>query len=139
MSTPPNPPRLSPTVFPAMKYRDGHAAIEWLEAAFGFSRNAVHAAPDGAVMHAELAFGDDGMIMLGGESRTPDPDNPWSTAKLGIYVHVDDVDAHYARAVAAGAVIVRDLADTGYGSREYSCRDPEGHLWSFGTYHPKRA
>jgi uncharacterized glyoxalase superfamily protein PhnB len=130
--------RLSPTVFPAMKVRDGHAAIEWLETAFGFERRAVHEAADGTVAHAELAFGDDGMIMLGGESRTPDPENPWATARLGLYVHVDDVDAHYERARAAGAAIVRELADTPYGAREYSCRDPDGHLWSFGTYHPKK-
>lgn len=140
MSTPSSPPaRLSPTIFPAMKFRDGKAAIEWLEAAFGFERRAVHDAPDGTVAHAELAYGEDGMIMLGGESRTPDPDNPWASAKLGLYVHVDDIDAHFARAKAAGAAIVRELADTPYGSREYSCRDPDGHLWSFGTYHPKKA
>ena len=131
--------RPTPTIFPAMKYRDGHAAIDWLEAAFGFRRHAVHAAPDGTVAHAELALGEDGMIMLGGEPRAPDPDNPWATARLGLYVHVDDVDAHYERAKAAGAVIVREPADTSYGAREYSCRDPDGHLWSFGTYHPKRA
>lgn len=136
--TRPTDTRLSPSIFPAMKYRDGQAAIDWLEAAFGFRPCAVHTAPDGSVAHAEMAFGEDGMIMLGGESRTPDPANPWANAKLGIYVHVDDIDAHFARAKAAGAQIVRPLADTSYGAREYSCRDPDGHLWSFGTYHPKR-
>jgi uncharacterized glyoxalase superfamily protein PhnB len=139
MTSPSETDRPTPTIFPAMKVRDGQAAIAWLEAAFGFTRHAVHDAPDGTVAHAELALGDDGMIMLGGEPRTPDPDNPWATAKLGLYVHVADIDAHYERAKAAGAVIVRALADTPYGSREYSCRDPDGHLWSFGTYHPKRA
>jgi uncharacterized glyoxalase superfamily protein PhnB len=54
----------------------------------------------------------------------------------GVYVYVKDVDAHFARAKAAGAEIVRTLADTDHGSREYCARDLEGHLWSFGTYLP---
>ena len=54
----------------------------------------------------------------------------------GVYVVVEDVDAHHARAAAAGAEIVRGPEDTSYGSREYLARDPEGHLWSFGTYQP---
>jgi uncharacterized glyoxalase superfamily protein PhnB len=53
------------------------------------------------------------------------------------YVVVDDPDAHHERAVAAGAEIVRELTDTDYGSREFSARDPEGNLWSFGTYRPE--
>ena len=59
-----------------------------------------------------------------------------STEPFGVYVRVDDVDAHHARAVAAGAAIVRPPADTPYGAREYSARDLEGRLWSFGTYDP---
>jgi uncharacterized glyoxalase superfamily protein PhnB len=55
-----------------------------------------------------------------------------------VYVQVDDADAHYARAWAAGAEIVLELQDTSYGSREYTARDLEGHLWSFGTYAPSR-
>jgi len=58
---------------------------------------------------------------------------------LSIYVVVDDPDAHYDHARAAGAQIVHDLADQPYGSREYSARDPEGNLWSFGTYDPYAA
>jgi uncharacterized glyoxalase superfamily protein PhnB len=54
----------------------------------------------------------------------------------GIYVALEDVDAHYQQARAAGAEIVREPADTEYGSREYLARDLEGHLWSFGTYRP---
>jgi uncharacterized glyoxalase superfamily protein PhnB len=64
------------------------------------------------------------------------PDALASTVSL--YVIVDDPDAHHARAAAAGARIVRDLVDEPYGSREYSARDPEGNLWSFGTYDPNR-
>lgn len=58
------------------------------------------------------------------------------TARRGIYVAVDDADAHFERAKAAGAEITRELEDTEYDSREYSARDPEGYHWSFGTYRP---
>ncbi|TMB01350.1 MAG: glyoxalase, partial [Deltaproteobacteria bacterium] len=54
------------------------------------------------------------------------------------YVIVADADAHYARAKAAGAEIVMDIKDEDYGGRGYSARDPEGHLWNFGTYDPWR-
>ena len=76
-----------------------------------------------------------GVIMLG--SMREEPNNPWAAVKQGIYVYVADVDAHYRRAKAAGAEIVRELQDTSYGSREYAVRDPEGFLWSFGTYRPE--
>ncbi len=56
--------------------------------------------------------------------------------KQSIYIIVDDADAHHARAKAAGAEIVMEVADQDYGGRLYSCRDPEGHLWNFGTYDP---
>ena len=52
------------------------------------------------------------------------------------YVIVDDVDAHYECAKAAGASVVMEPEDQPYGGRLYTCRDPEGHLWSFGSYDP---
>jgi uncharacterized glyoxalase superfamily protein PhnB len=123
-----------PNIFPSFKYRDAHAAMDWLERAFGFTRQAVYSGPVGTVGHAELTLGA-GTIMLGSLGE-PDPSNAWAAEPRGVYVHVPDADAHYARAKAAGAEIVRDLADTPYGSREYSARDAEGNLWSFGTYYP---
>jgi uncharacterized glyoxalase superfamily protein PhnB len=120
------------SIFPALRYRDAPAAVDWLEKAFGFERKMVVDSPDGTVAHAELKFGN-GVLMLGSERE--DPGNPWA-AEVGIYVAVNDVDAHYARARAAGAEIVRPLQDTDYGAREYSVRDCEGRLWSFGTYRP---
>jgi uncharacterized glyoxalase superfamily protein PhnB len=127
-----------PNIFPALRYHDANAAIEWLERAFGFQEKAVYRDNDGAVNHAELALGA-GLVMLG-QSR-PDswlgghaPDARASTAS--IYTVVADPDAHYKRARAAGAEIVRELTDEDYGSREYSARDLEGNLWSFGTYDP---
>lgn len=123
-----------PNIFPALKYTDGAAAVEWLGQAFGFETIVVHPGPDNTVGHAELGMGL-GIIMLGTKAA-PDPKNPWADASSGIYVYVEDIDAHYARARRAGADIVRELADTEYESREYSARDLEGNLWSFGTYRP---
>jgi uncharacterized glyoxalase superfamily protein PhnB len=127
-----------PNIFPSLRYEDPDAAIAWLEEAFACEEKAVHRDAAGRVMHAELRLGA-GLIMLGGR-REPGflgataPDALASPA--GIYVVIGDPDAHCARARAAGARIVRELTDESYGSREYSARDLEGNLWSFGTYDP---
>ncbi len=122
-----------PNIIPALRYKDGAKAVEWLGKAFGFENHFVVPGEGGNVAHAQLSLGA-GMIMLG--SGKHEPPNPWDEVPQGVYVRVDDVDAHYARAKAAGAEVVMELYDTPYGSREYSVRDPEGHLWSFGTYDP---
>jgi uncharacterized glyoxalase superfamily protein PhnB len=127
------------TIIPAMRYRDAPAAIDWLCRAFGFSRHAVHEDGQGGIAHAQLTFGR-GMIMLGSAR-----DDAWGRhvampRDIGgretqvSCVIVSDADAHHARAVAAGAEIVDPLVDQAHGGRGYSCRDPEGHLWWFGTY-----
>ncbi len=126
------------SIFPAMRYRDADAAIDWLTRAFGFQEKAVYRDGDGAVQHAELTLGT-GLIMLGQYSEEGwmgghVPDALAST--ISLYLVVQDPDAHHDRAKAAGAQIVRELADQDYGSREYSARDLEGNLWSFGTYDP---
>jgi uncharacterized glyoxalase superfamily protein PhnB len=123
-----------PNIFPSFRYQDAHGAIDWLERVAGFTRQAVHSGPDGAVGHAELTLGPGGIML--GSLGTPDAANPWSTVTHGVYVYVPDADEYYARARAAGADIVREIADTPYGSREYAVRDPGGNLWSFGTYYP---
>jgi uncharacterized glyoxalase superfamily protein PhnB len=126
------------TIFPALRYRDAPAAIEWLGRAFGFEPRMVVDGPDGTVAHAELAY--DGALIMLGSTRPPDADD--YSAKVpspggtSLYVVVGDPDAHHERARAAGAEVVRALEDTDYGSREYSARDPEGNVWSFGTYRP---
>lgn len=120
-------------IYPALKYRDAPAAVAWLEKAFGFERKMIVPGPGDSVAHAEVGLGE-GIVMLGSE-REPEPGNPWC-AESGIYVAVDDVDAHHERARAAGAEIVMPLRDTDYGAREYTARDCEGRLWSFGTYKP---
>lgn len=121
-----------PTVFPTLHYDDARAAIDFLTAAFEAERHAVYEDDNGRIAHAELRLGN-GMVMLGSA-------RPGAAATRGrgddIYVVVEDADAHCSRAREAGAEIVRELNDTDYGSREYGARDPEGNVWSFGTYQP---
>ena len=131
-------PETGPSIVPCLSYRDAPAAIAWLKEAFGFTENLVVPGPDDTIAHAQLAFGT-GMVMVG--SQRDDELQMRTPCDLGgvtqsIYIVVEDADAHYARAVEAGADIVRELEDTPYGSRDYSARDPEGHLWNFGTYRP---
>jgi uncharacterized glyoxalase superfamily protein PhnB len=123
-----------------LTYDDAPAALDWLEEAFGFERSSVHEGPDGTIAHAELTYGD-GMIMLGNAGdnglgmKTP---RELGAVTQGVYVIVDEgINRHYERARSAGAEIVRALHDTDYGSRDYMARDPEGNLWSFGTYRPE--
>jgi uncharacterized glyoxalase superfamily protein PhnB len=138
---PTNPKNTVSTVIPAMRYRDANAAIEWFCKAFGFEKHLVVPGENGTVAHAQLTFGN-GMIMLG--SAREDEFGQWVKLPREIggigtqsaYVIVEDADAHYARAKAAGAEIVMEVEDQDYGGRLYSCLDPEGHLWSFGTYDP---
>ena len=121
-----------------LNYDDAGAAVDWLERAFGFERSSIHQA-NGRIAHAELRFGDS-IVMLGAAfendwgMRTP---NELGGVNQGVYVIVDDIETHYERARGADAEIVRPLADTDYGSREFMARDPEGNIWSFGTYKPE--
>ena len=124
------------SVYPTLRYRDAPAAIEWLCTAFGFQQHLVMPNPDGTIAHAELRLGN-GMIMLGSrkdEDTGELQSQTESSALRGIYVYVADADAQYERARAAGGEVVREINDTEYGSREYAIRDPEGTIWSFGTY-----
>jgi uncharacterized glyoxalase superfamily protein PhnB len=126
-------------IIPALRYRDAAAAIDWLCNAFGFSKHMVVAGEGGRIAHAQLTLGN-GMVMLGDVDTeygrlvaAPEKGQP---VTQGIYVVVDDADAHYARAKAAGAEIVIDIKNEDYGGRDYTCRDLEGHVWTFGTYDP---
>jgi len=123
------------SIYASIRYRDAIGAIDFLERAFGFERGDVHQGEDGAVHHAELRFADE-WIMLGSTSSGSDGRLDLPSGPTWIYVVVDEPDAHHERAVAAGAEIVRDLKDEDYGSRGYTARDPEGNVWSFGTYRP---
>lgn len=129
------------TVIPTLRYADATAAIEWLCEAFGFKEHLVVPGEDGTIAHAQLVFGN-GMVMLGSAGASDFDDLQKPPGALGgvvsqsPYILVDDADQHYARAVAAGAEIVMEIRDQDYGGRGYTCRDPEGHVWSFGSYDP---
>jgi uncharacterized glyoxalase superfamily protein PhnB len=122
-----------PTVWPAFRARDARALIRFLVDAFGFEETAVYGEGD-VVQHAELSWPLGGGVMLG--SARDDGAAGWHVppGSTGCYVVTDDPDGLFARAVAAGAEVLRPLEETDYGSREFAVRDPEGNLWSFGTY-----
>jgi uncharacterized glyoxalase superfamily protein PhnB len=123
---------VQPNIFPVLRYQDAPAAMAWLGRAFGFETRMEMPGPNGTIAHAELRLG---AGAIGISSKTPpDGKNPWSTVDQGVYIWVEDPDAHHDRAKAAGATIAMPLKDQDYGSRDYSVRDPEGHLWGFGTY-----
>lgn len=128
-------------IIPCLRYRDAHVAIDWLCNAFGFERHAVYADAD-IVHHAQLVHGG-GMVMLGSAGHAGEwgehiaqPDEVGGRETQSCCVVVDDADAHYATAKAAGARIVIELSDQDYGGRGYACHDLEGHLWWFGSYDP---
>ena len=127
-------------IIPALRYVDAPAAVEWLCAAFGFERHLVVPGEDGGIAHAQLTFRNS-MIMLGSVREGEYDDlliqpNDAGAVTQAPYVIIDDVDAHCARARAAGAEIVMEPADQDYGGRLYICRDIERHLWNFGSYDP---
>lgn len=129
-------------VIPGLRYLDAPAAIRWLCEAFGFEEHLVVPGENGTIAHAQLSFGT-GMIMLGSEPHEGEfakfqkpPRMLGGVVSQSAYIVVPDADVHYERAVAAGAEIVLPIEDHSYGGRGYSCRDPEGHLWSIGSYDP---
>jgi uncharacterized glyoxalase superfamily protein PhnB len=126
-----------PQVWPALRASDARRLIDFLVTAFGFEEVVVHG-DGGLIHHAELAWPEGGGIMLGSVREDPNKAWPVKPGGFGAYVVTSDPDAVHARAVAAGAEITLGLSETDYGSREFAARDPEGNLWSFGTYrgHP---
>lgn len=113
-------------VTPYLLYEDGEAALEWLERAFGF-RVAEKSTGRAGGLHAELEVHADGSRIFVGQP----PGGAGQPRGAMFYVMVDDVDAHYERAKAAGAEIFEELVDMPFGHRRYGCRDPQGHEWSF--------
>jgi uncharacterized glyoxalase superfamily protein PhnB len=121
---------------PSLRYRDVAAAIDWLCRAFGFEERQVVAEADGTIRHAQLSLGNDLILLL--------PALPLDAARIAqssdaqsLYFVVEDPEAHYAQAEAGGAEVVDD-GDYAFGGHGYSCRDPEGHVWHFGTFNPRQ-
>src|SRR5262245_15277170 len=132
----------SPYVIPMISYEDGIAALEWLRSAIGFQETARLTTPDGRLSHGEMETGA-GLIMLA--CPTPDYRSPkhhrevceqarkWSSVPWivdGVLVYVDDLDQHFSRAKAAGALILSEIED-GPPGRRYRAEDFEGHRWFF--------
>jgi uncharacterized glyoxalase superfamily protein PhnB len=134
---------LGSRIIPCLRYRDAPAAIEWLCDVFGFEKHVVYPNPDGTIAHAQLRYGK-GMIMLGSvegkesefSKQIKQPDEIGGFETQSPYVVVEGVDALYEKVKHAGGKIVMEIKDQEYGSRDFSCRDLEGHLWNFGTYDP---
>jgi uncharacterized glyoxalase superfamily protein PhnB len=136
-------PQSSSKVISTLQYQDAPKAIDWLCRAFGFKRHLVVPGKEGTIAHAELTYGS-GMIMLGSsgthgggfDELVKTPAEVGGIGTQSLYVIVEDADVHLAQARAAGAQIVLDIEDKDYGGRGYTCRDLEGHVWSFGTFDP---
>jgi uncharacterized glyoxalase superfamily protein PhnB len=122
-------------VWPALQYADAHAAIAFLTDAVGFVATAVYTSEQdpSVVEHAELRWPLGGGVMLGSHRERADSPAP-PPGQSACYVVTDDADALFDRVKAAGATVIREPNDTDYGSRDFSIRDPEGNVRSFGTY-----
>lgn len=132
---------------PTLGYKDAKKAIKWLCEAFGFEEKVVYNTQDGKVSHAELVYKGN-MVMLGSSDsgtafskliKHPSEVGGFETQSNYIIIDEDDIDAHYENAKKHGAKIAIDLMAQDYGGKDYTCYDPEGHLWSFGSYDPWRA
>jgi len=129
------------TIMPCLRYRDAPAAIEWLCNTLGFEASLVIRNEDDSVAHAQLTYGN-GMIMLGSVVDSEygrllkEPGEIGTFVTQTSYLVVNDADQVHERVVQAGAPILLALQDEDYGGRGFTCRDPEGHVWSIGTYDP---
>ncbi len=117
-------------IVPYLLYEDVGGALEFLAAAFGFREELRSLDPAGIVTHAEMRYGHDA-IMMGAPGRGFEGPHRHGVVCQEVLVFVDDVDAHCARAAAAGATILDAPADQPYGDRRYRASDPEGHRWNF--------
>jgi uncharacterized glyoxalase superfamily protein PhnB len=136
---------MNSTIIPTLRYRDAPRMIKWLCDTFGFEKHAVYEDGKGGIAHAQLTLGP-GMIMLGSArdgddafGRLQSTPKKLRATTQSPYVVVPDADAIYQRAKDAGAEIVIEIKDEDYGGRGFSRRDPEEHLWNFGTYDPWKA
>lgn len=121
----------------ALSYKDPKAAFRWLEDAFGFEPSFVILDEAGDLAHSEMRFGG-AVIMVGSEwsENHRSPANTGGKNTQSVHIQLDpgeDVDAHCARARAAGAEIIQDPETQFYGDRTYRAKDPEGHIWTVGV------
>jgi uncharacterized glyoxalase superfamily protein PhnB len=118
------------TVTPYLLYEDGEAAIDFLGRAFGF-REVDRTIGAAGGLHGELEVAPAGGRVYVGQPPSGFH-NPATVGRTSlVYVVVDDVDGHFARAQGAGATVIEELNDLQYGDRRYGCTDPQGHEWFF--------
>ncbi|MGA9873962.1 MAG: VOC family protein [Rhodococcus sp. (in: high G+C Gram-positive bacteria)] len=120
-------------IWPCFRYTDARAAIRFAVDVLGFTESAVHGEGE-IVEHAELRWPEGGGVMLGSVREDSAISDPVPAGTGSVYVVTDHPDEIHDRVVAAGGNVVYPLRDEDYGSRGFTCRDPEGVLWSFGTY-----
>jgi uncharacterized glyoxalase superfamily protein PhnB len=125
------------TITPYLYYADVRAALKWLAKAFGFKRyGGQMTGADGTVNHAAMQFRD-AVVMMGAPGAKYKNPKRLRQATQSLYVMVDNVDKHFARARKGGGKILEEPADTEYGHRRYGIEDPEGHQWYF-AHEPKK-
>ena len=117
------------TVFPCLTFRDARASIQWLERVLGAEQLAAYEDDEGRVVHAEVRIG--ASTIMAGDERAGSRATPPGVSV--VYVVVEDADAAYERAKAAGAEVTEPV-DQDYGSRDLTVTDPDGNRWSLGTY-----
>ena len=132
---PANPPEGMPRMIPYLFYKDLPGALDWLAKAFGLETRMSMPGPDGEIMHAEMQLAD-AVIMMGPASDERGSRSPSELPGVNqsLYVYVDDVDAHFQQAKAAGAVIMSEPEDMFWGDRMYYAQDFEGHHWNFAEH-----
>jgi len=126
----------TPAIFPNLRVRDPASEIDWLVRVLGFAKHYV-AEHDGQIVHAELRLGDQLLFLQ--PDKADDPYGMHSPLALNgtnqcVCIAVEDVEAVAARVRAAKGEMITEPHDTPYGAREFSCRSPDGHVWSIGNY-----
>jgi PhnB protein len=121
-------------ITPYLSYDDAPAAIAFLAEAFGFEEHYRLPMEDGRIGHAELHFGGNVLMLASSypEMGFAGP-SKLDAVPSQLHVRVDDVDAHFDRAKAAGATIATEPSEQPHGDRSYRAIDPEGHRWIFYT------
>ena len=129
-------------IVPVLRYRDASRAINWLCDTWGFEKRVIVEGPDGTIQHAELNLGD-AFIMLASTTNSgtysqfiKQPDELEGKETQSPYLIVENPEKYYDAAKKHGATILLELTKEDYGGSNFTCADPEGHIWNFGSYNP---
>ncbi len=131
MTAVPRVPKGFHTITPYLIFKDAAVAIEFYSRAFGATEIFRKSDDDGRIRHAEMRIGDSPIMMAGEFREFPD----WQSAEsrggspVHLYLYVEDCDALFARALAAGATQLLPMQDQEYGDRQGGLTDPFGHVW----------